>query len=141
MLNNFSGRFFRKASTIFGARVKKGLLIKKGLLGNTKTDAANGSLKLLAMLLKYLNNFWRSLEMSFFKQIGYCKAKAKLNWRNHFVFSVTSVYNDYPNSTNMTFTINNIELYVLAVSSSAKDNRLSKIDNAKKYKVKTYYLL
>ena len=83
--------------------------------------------------------------MSLVKQIGYCKAKSKLNWRNHFVFSVTSVYNDYPNSTNMTFTISNIELYVLVVTSSAKDNqklskRLSKVDNAKRYKAKTYYL-
>ena len=29
MLNNFLGRFFRKAQTIFGARVKNGLFIKK----------------------------------------------------------------------------------------------------------------
>ena len=29
MLNNFLGRFFRKAETIFGARVKNGLFIKK----------------------------------------------------------------------------------------------------------------
>ena len=52
-----------------------------------------------------------------------CRAKLKLNWRKHFVFSVTSVYNDYPNSTNMTFTINDIELHGPIVTSSAKDNQ------------------
>ena len=29
LLNNFWGQFFRKAQTIFGARVKNGLFIKK----------------------------------------------------------------------------------------------------------------
>ena len=36
------------------------------LLGNTKTEGANGILKnaTIAVPLKYLSNFWRSLEMS-----------------------------------------------------------------------------
>ena len=29
LLNNFLGQFFRKTYTIFGARIKKGLFIKK----------------------------------------------------------------------------------------------------------------
>ena len=31
LLNNFLGRFFRKAQTIFGMRVKNGLFIKKNV--------------------------------------------------------------------------------------------------------------
>ena len=40
LLNNFLGRFFRKALTIFGARVKNGLFInkkKKGVSINIET--------------------------------------------------------------------------------------------------------
>ena len=37
----------------------------------------------MAMPLKYLSNFWRSLEMSFIS----CKVNLKLKWTNHSVLS------------------------------------------------------
>ena len=44
----------------------KSFMYKTKLLGNTLADGANGILRNAAtpVPLKYLNNFWRSLEMS-----------------------------------------------------------------------------
>ena len=53
------------------------------LLRNTQADRANGILKhaTIAVPLKYLSNFWRSLQMPLIK----CKIELKLNWTKYFV--------------------------------------------------------
>ena len=66
---------------------------KAKLSGNIKTDGANGVLKhaTIAVPLKYLNNFGRSLEMSLIN----CKVKLK------FVLSAAGVDNNDAYSNNM----------------------------------------
>ena len=55
------------------------------LLGNTEADWANKILKnaTIAVPLKHLSNFWRSLEMS----LIYCKIELKLKWTKYCVLS------------------------------------------------------
>ena len=57
---------------------------KTTILGNTEYNGANGILRdaTTAVLLKYLSNFWRSLEMPLIN----CKVGLKLRWSNiHFI--------------------------------------------------------
>ena len=56
-------------------------MYKAKLLENTETDGANGILKNAAMAvwLKYLSNFWRSLEMA----LTICKVELKLKWTKY----------------------------------------------------------
>ena len=67
---------------------------KAKLLGNTAAqadDAANGILKdaTIAVPLKYLSNFWRSLENPLIN----CKVELKFRWTKHCVLSVTGTDN------------------------------------------------
>ena len=72
------------------------------MLGNTAAqhalNAANGILKnpTIAVPLKYLSNFWRSLEMSFVN----CKVEIELNWTKYCVLSVASTENDVNDNDN-----------------------------------------
>ena len=62
------------------------------LLGNTEADYGNRILKnaTTGVLLKYLSNFWRSLEMPLIN----CKVKLELKAIKYCVFSVASNGND-----------------------------------------------
>ena len=99
------------------------------LLGNTVAqaiNAANGILKnaVIAVPLKYLSNFWRSLEMPLIN----CKAELKLKWSNYCVLSVAGNGNANGNDDNIIFTIKDTKLYVPVVTLSARDNqKLSKL--------------
>ena len=56
-----------------------------------------------------------------------CKIKLKLNWTDHYVLSAAGADNIDANSNNITFTIKDTKLYVLAVTFSAKvSQKLSK---------------
>ena len=57
---------------------------KAKLLGITEVDGANEILKHAptAVPLKYLSNFWRSLEMVLIN----CKVELKLKWTNYCFF-------------------------------------------------------
>ena len=101
---------------------------KTKLLGNTvpqpTPNNANGILKnaTIAVPLKYLSNFWRSLEMPL---INY-KVELKLKLTKHCVLSANGNEND--NDNNIIFTIRGTELYVPVVTLSAKNNqKLSKL--------------
>ena len=78
-----------------------------------KTPAAtdNGVFKTVKMAvpLKYLSNFWRSLEMSLIN----CKILLELNWSKDCVISTIAA---------TTFKITNTKLYVPIVTLSSKDN-------------------
>ena len=59
----------------------KSFKCKAKLLGNTEADNGNGILKnaTIAVPLKYLSNFWRSLEMPLIN----CKTELKLEWTKY----------------------------------------------------------
>ena len=77
----------------------------------------------IAVSLKYLSNFWRSLEMILFD----CKFELKLRWTKHCVLIV--INNDNTNDNpRIIFTIQDTKLYVPSVILSAKGNqKLSKL--------------
>ena len=76
---------------------------KPELLGNKVADGANGILRntTIAVPLKYLSNFWRSLEMLLINS----KVELKQNWIHHCVLSAAGEDYDDVNSNNIIFTI------------------------------------
>ena len=87
----------------------KSFKYKAKLLGNTfaqpASNAANGILRnaTIAVIFKYLCNFWRSPEMPLIN----CKVELKLKWTKYCVFSAggtENVIND-DNTNNIIFTI------------------------------------
>ena len=64
----------------------------------------------MAAPLKYLSNFWRSLEMALIN----CKIHLELNWIKNCVMS--------DNDDEPTFEITNTKLYIPTVTLSTKDN-------------------
>ena len=92
-------------------------------------DNANRILKCAttAAPLKYLNNFWRSLEMPLIN----CKVELKLKWTKYCVLSVAgneSGINNIDNANDIVFTVKDTKLYVPVVTLSARDNqKLSKL--------------
>ena len=85
------------------------------------TAIANGILEnaAIALLLKYLSNFWRSLEMPLIN----CKVELKLTWTKHFFLATGSIDNTNLDPNNIMFTIKDTKLYVPVVTLSAKDNQ------------------
>ena len=66
--------------------------------------------------LKYLSNFWRSLEMPLIN----CKIEFSLKWYKHCIFSISG--------TAAAFTITDTKLYVPIVTLKSEDNtKLSKL--------------
>ena len=86
-------------------------------------NQANGILKnaAIAVLLRYLGNFSRSLEILLINS----KVKLKLKWIKDCVLSVLGNENDDANldSNNIIFTIKDTKLFVRAVTLSEKDNQ------------------
>ena len=75
------------------------------------------------MPLKYLSNFWRSLEAALIN----CKIELKLKWTTYCVLSVADSDNDNANCTVIISTIKDTKLYVPVITLSARDNeKLSK---------------
>ena len=82
-------------NNIANANNFKSFKYKAKLLGNTfaqpAPNATNGILKnaTIAVPLKYLSNFWRSLEMPLIN----CQVEIKLRWTKHCVLSVAGTDN------------------------------------------------
>ena len=90
---------------------------KASIIGNTENSGTKNGVK-IAALLKYLSNFWRSLEMPLIN----CKVEPSLNWIENCVFTTTA------NANKVTFKITDAKLYVPIVTLSAEDNaKLSKL--------------
>ena len=90
---------------------------KAKLSENTEADGANGILKnaSIAVLLKYLSNYWRSLEMLLINW----KVELKLKWIKYCVLSAAGVVNvNNRDSDNIIFTIKDTKLYVPVVTLS-----------------------
>ena len=78
----------------------------------------------IAVSLKYLSNFWRSLEMS----LIICKVQLKLKWTKDCVLAAAGNYITAANPDNNIFNIKDTKLYDPAVTLSAKCNqKLSKL--------------
>ena len=89
---------------------------KASLIGNTGDDGTKNGVK-IAIPLKYLSNFWRSLEMPLIN----CKVELSLKWYERCLLSA---------ATTATFKISDAKLYVLIVTLSIEDNsKLSKLLN------------
>ena len=110
----------------------KSFKYKTKLFGNTAAQPApndaNGILKnaTTAVPLRYLSNFWKSLEMPLIN----CQVELKLRWAKPCALSLGSTDNSNVNNddNNIIFTIKDTKLYVPVVTLSAEDNKkLSKL--------------
>ena len=90
----------------------------------TDADGNDRSLKntkaKIVVPLKYLSNFFRSLEMPLIN----CKIHLELNWNNYCVMYGADTYagGDNVNNREKTFQITSTKLYVPIVTFSTKDN-------------------
>ena len=83
--------------------------------------AANRILEnaVIAMPLKYLNYFLRSLEMSLIN----CKVELKFRWTKHCLLATGAVDDTNADPNNIIFAIKDTKLNVPTVTLSAKDNQ------------------
>ena len=87
---------------------------KASLITNTEANGTKKGVK-IAVPLKYLSNFWRSLEMPLIN----CKVELSLKWYERCLLTA---------ATTATFKITDAKLYVPIVTLSAEDNaKLSKL--------------
>ena len=98
---------------------------KANLIANTEANGTKKGVK-LAVPLKCLSNFWRSLEMPLIN----CKVELSLKWIENCVLTTAEI-NAVANATGAdgaNFEITDAKLYVPIVTLSAEDNaKLSKI--------------
>ena len=88
---------------------------KANLIGNTENNGTKNGVK-IAVPLKYLSNFWRSLEIPLIN----CKIELSLKWYEDCILSTAE--------NNAIFTITDTKLYVPIVTLSSEDNvKLSKL--------------
>ena len=87
---------------------------KANLFGNTENNGRKNGVK-IAVPLKYLSNFWRSLEMPLIN----CKIELSLKWIEGCLLTVANT---------ATFKITDAKLYVPIVTLKTEDNtKLSKL--------------
>ena len=101
-----------------GANVTDSFNFKTKTIGQTAADNNNGNVAgrvdvEIMVSLKYLSNFWRTLEMPLIN----CEVEVILAWSVGCVIISTDVENQVP-----TFTITETNLYVPVVTLSAQDN-------------------
>ena len=98
---------------------------KANLIGNTEANGTKNGVKIAAPL-KYLSNFWRSLEMPLIN----CKVELSLNWYERCLPTAT---------TTATFRITDAKLYVPIVTLSIEGNsKLTKLLN-EGFKIPIYW--
>ena len=92
---------------------------KASNISNTENNGTKNGVK-IAVPLKYLSNFWRSLEMPLIN----CKVELSLKWIENCVLTTAA------NANEATFKITDAKRYVPIVTLSAEDNlKLSKLLN------------
>ena len=101
-----------------GANTTDSFIFKTKITGQTAADNNNGNIAgrvdvEIMVSLKYLSNFWRTLEMPLIN----CEVELILNWSANCVIIYTNVNNQVP-----TFTITETNLYVPVVTLSTQDN-------------------
>ena len=86
-------------------------ILKQKITGQTNND---GTINVEIMVpLKYLSNFWRTLEMPLINR----EVELNLTWSGNCVIIYTNIANQNP-----TFTITETTLHVTVVSLSTQDN-------------------
>ena len=98
---------------------------KASLISNTGNDGTKKGVK-IAVPLKYLSDFWGSLEMSLIN----CKVELSLKWIENCVLTTTptNANAEATGADSATFKITDAKLYVPIVTLSAEDNaKLSKL--------------
>ena len=102
--DNIANNLTQVNSTSFKYKIK--------LLGNPVLDGAIAKLSVkIVVRLKYLSNFFRSLEMPLIN----CKIKLNLTWKKECVLST--------DAGNTVFIINDTKMYVSVVTLSKEDNK------------------
>ena len=86
--------------------------IKTKITGQTDNNGRTDNVEII-FPLKYLSNFWRTLEMPLIN----CEVNFVLNWSANCVIIYTNVANQIP-----TFTITETNLHVPVVTLSTQDN-------------------
>ena len=84
---------------------------KANLIGNTANNGTKNGAK-IAVPLKYLSNFWRSLEMPLIN----CKVELLLKWTENCVLTTAA------NANKANFKVTDAKRYVLIVTLSIEDN-------------------
>ena len=98
---------------------------KASIIDNTENNGTKNGVK-RAVLLKYLSNFWRSLEMPLIN----CKVELLLKWIENCVLTTAPIgaNADATGADSATFKITDAKLYVPIVTLSSEDNvKLSKL--------------
>ena len=88
------------------------LIFKSKIIGKTDDDGDIENVEIM-ILLKYLSNFWRTLEMPLIN----CEVELILTWSENCVIISTNIANQNP-----TFTITETNLHVPVVTLSTQDN-------------------
>ena len=116
---------FKDEATIFNSDIAnnnnfKSFEYKAKLFENTVAqDVPNQANVKIDMSLKYLSEFWRSLEMSLIN----CIVELKHKCIKCCILSAAGADNDNANPNNIIFTIKSTKSYVPVVNFSAKDNQ------------------
>ena len=92
---------------------------KANLIANTNADGTKKGVK-IAVPLKYLSNFWRSLEMPLIN----CKVELSLKWIENCVQTTAEIgaNADATGADSATLEVTDVRLYVPVVTLSAEDN-------------------
>ena len=88
------------------------LNFKSKIIGKTDDDGDIENVEIM-ILLKYLSNFWRTLEMPLIN----CEVELILKWSENCVIISTNIANQNP-----TFTITETNLHISVVTLSTQDN-------------------
>ena len=92
---------------------------KASIIGNTEDNGRKNGVK-IAVPLKYLSNFWRSLEMPLIN----CKVELSLKWIENCVLTSAAIgaNANATDADSATFKITDAKLYVPVVTLSTEDN-------------------
>ena len=109
---------------------------KASLIGNTEDNATKNGVK-IALPLKYLSNFWRSLEIPLIN----CKVEISLNWIENCVLTTAEVgaNADTTGVNSATFKITDVKLYLPVVTLSVGDNLKLTKQSDKGFKRSAYW--
>ena len=112
------------------------LKYKANLIGDTEADGTKQRIK-VAILLKYLSNFWRSLEIPLIN----CKVEISLNWIENCVLTTAEVAAnaDTTGVNSATFKITDVKLYLPVVTLSVGDNLKLTKQSDKGFKRSAYW--
>ena len=90
---------------------------KANLITNTVANGPKKGVK-IAVPLKYLGNFWRSLEMPLIN----CKVELSLKWIENCVLTTAAIGTNAKGADSATFKTTDAKLYVPVVTLSAEDH-------------------